>query len=158
MGRHAAVEFLAMLELCTRTLGIDILPDRTVQSDGQNLYATADAQDGNLTVKGQTCQLHFTGITAWIDPTQSGDGLFAYTKWIDVGSARQDDAVEAVKQTAKRIPIGIGRDNNGSGTRFQNRAVIAFCQFASFVSKVACNTNQRNRLISRERSVAGIIR
>ena len=88
---------------------------------------------------------------------QAGHRLGTCEERIQVGSAAEHDAVEAVEQTIEQLCVAIGRDDHRHAADMLHRRIIPLGQFATFGAKVARNSDDRPALSGRrecaERSI-----
>ena len=81
--------------------GLQVLIERTAQRSHNCLEAATDAQHRYTAVVGQAYQHEFHEVALGVDAVELGDGLFAQEEGIDVGTARDDQTVNAVEDAGQ---------------------------------------------------------
>ena len=134
MGRLGAIGILGVLDGAD---GTDILRDFATEGDGEGLDATADAEDGQLTVVGQTGDEQLGQVALFVDAMEQGRGLFTSPEGVDVATAAEDETVDAVEG----VDDDVGRVNRGYHEGYTtggyHRLIVALAEFTGEVFVVA---------------------
>jgi len=115
----------------------EVLPDGAVKGGGKQLDASADAEDGQLAVKGQADKEQLGEVAAGIDASEGGDGFLAEVEGIEVCAAGEEEAVDAVKHGDEGIAIGGGRQDDGDAAGTEDALEVALGQLTAFVAEIA---------------------
>ena len=136
MRGESAWCLLRMLdERCVGQWGaLDVLEHLSAERHCQHLDAAADAQDGDVAVVGEACQEQFRIVAHRTDFSQSFLRVFAPAEWVDVGSARKEEAIDAVEQGGEQYAVFRCRDNHGYAARLFHATKISLSQRASPLS------------------------
>ena len=70
----------------------------STQSRSEHLHTSTDAEDGNLMVYGSTNEEEFEGVAHGVECSECGVWFFAHPEWIEVGSSREQYAVNSLQQ------------------------------------------------------------
>ena len=124
MCGHVAVCILRVLDA-----GVDVLCHAPAQGHGHGLYAAADAEDGHLTVGGQTGEQQFGQVALGVDAAQAGLRLLALEERVQVGAAGEQQAVNAVEGAQQHRRIGTGGDEQGRAAGGDDLLVVALGHF-----------------------------
>jgi len=106
-------------------LRVDVLIEGAAQGRRHYLYAPTDAEEGYLTVGRQTCHQQLLPVAPVVDATQLLHWLFAQKERVDVASARQEQAVDAVEGTQQGFLLLIRGDNQRCASGGQYRADVS---------------------------------
>ena len=106
----------------------------STQRHGECLDATADAEDGQLTIVCQLGDEEFGEVALGIDGAQLRPGLFARIVRVVVGTPAEDQCVEALQGVDDDLRIAQWRNDDGDAASTHDRLVVALseltCQFA----------------------------
>ena len=126
-----------MLEPCSFSLNIDVLPDFAVESNCHHLDAATDAQDRYLPMESFASEEEFLFIAFRADRMQLWQRFLAQKKRIDVASSREDNAVEGLQKCDERFFVVVRRNGNWGTSGLEDREIVALSQFAALLSEVA---------------------
>ena len=131
MGGLVAISILRVLDEGLSLFNLqqgEILGDLAAQGCGQHLDASADAEDGDLTVEGQTGDEQFGEVALTVDAVEQGRGFFACPEGIDIAATTEQESVDAAQAVDDDIGIGDGGDDEGHTACGDNAVVIAATQ------------------------------
>ena len=80
---------------------------------GQRLDATADAEDGQLTVVGQSRDEQLGEIALGIDGAEQGGGLLTSPVGVIIAAATENETVDAVEGVEDDVLVGHGGYHKG---------------------------------------------
>ena len=151
LNRHAMGGFVARCRLrmfdeqrCIRgTLHGGVLIDATAQGRHHHLHTATDAEHRDLTVGRETHEQQLLTIAHRVDAAELRNGLFAHPERIEVGTAREEESVDAVEKRFEGCEVGRRRKDERRPPGREHRLVIAGCQFATFLPEIARDGNQR---------------
>ena len=109
MGGLRAVGVLRVLHSGQRK----VLADLAAQGDSQCLDAAANAEDGQLTVIGQTGDEQFRQVALLVDGMQSRDRLLTGVERVDVTPSAEDECIQVVERVHEHGLVGHGGDDDG---------------------------------------------
>ena len=122
-----------------RSLGVlhtQILIDASSHGCREHLYATADAQQGQLSVQGTPYEAELGPVALGIDAMQLRYRLLAHQQRVHIRPAAQHHGIQSVQQGLQGLIVQIGRYHHGAATGQQYAAVVAGCQLAPFLAIV----------------------
>jgi hypothetical protein len=125
----------------TGSLRGQVLPEGAVEGGGEQLDAAADAEDGQLVVKGEADEEQLGEVTASVDATEGGDGFLAEVEGVEVCTAREEEAVYAVEHGDEGIWVCGGREDDGCAASTEDALEVALGEFTAFVAEIARDTN-----------------
>ena len=141
---HTALRLLRMLDERRDVCRRQVLDYLSAERGGEHLDAPANAEHGYLPVAGKAYEKHFEAVAAGVDAAQSGHGLFAHVERIEVGAAREQDAVEAFEQADGLLGLRHGRrQHHGYAACRHDALVVAFGKLAALVAEVAGDAYER---------------
>ena len=103
MGGFGAVGILRVLD---GGHGADVLRHLAAEGGGEGLDATADAEDGQLTVIGQTGDQQLGEVALLVDAMEQRRGLLASPEGVDVAATAEDQAIDAVEGVEDDMLVG----------------------------------------------------
>ena len=122
---------------------VDVLSHTTSERYGQCLYASADAQNGNLTVVSQPCDEQFGQVALLVDAVQLRGWLVSGPERVQVGTAAEQQSVQLVKRVGENMAVGHRWNDDGHAPGLYHRIIITFAQCRFAVVEIACNAYQR---------------
>src|SRR5436305_6972829 len=102
MGRDAAVLGLAVVQMIAENVR-EMLMERPAPRDVEELHAAADAEDRKAAPVGGLDQGELDGVHARLGRAELEMWLLAIGARLDIRTARQADAVDAVEQGGDRV-------------------------------------------------------
>ena len=114
------------------------------EGKGYDLYAATNAEEGEAAVVGHAHKGEFKGVALAVDIAQPGQGVFARKEGVDVGSARQQQGIEAVEQ-AEQVGIGVAtwRNDHYIGSGGFERTNVAGQELQAVVGIIAADAYER---------------
>ena len=130
--------------------GADVLCHLAAEGYGECLDASADAEDRNLTVIGQTRDEQLGQIALTVDAVEQRGRLLACPQRIEVAATAEQETIDAREGVDDDIGIGYRGDDQGHTACGDNAIVIAATQAQLSVLIIASNANHRAALGLRE--------
>ena len=106
----------------------NILHHMPVECHGQCLHASADAQNGYLSVIGQVGKHQFCLVAVGVNAAQAGRRVFAAPQGIDVCTAAEQQSVEMFQCVYQHILVGHGRYQYRSASCFDHLFIVFVAQ------------------------------
>ena len=121
----------------------DVLRHLATQGHGQCLHATADAEDGYLTVEGQLGDEQFGQVARGIDAMQLGRRLVAAPQRVVVGATAEQQAVQAVERIDEHILVVDRRNDDRGSPGGHHTLVVAVAQGGIALYEVGRDADDR---------------
>ena len=128
-------------------LAAQILIEFAAQCCCQHLYASADAQNGNLLFAGQPYQHQFGFVSLRADASQLRHRLLAHEQRVQVSASRQQQAVYVLQHLSGRRLVFDGRYHQRYSACAEHRAPVSLGQLTAFLAIVARNADYREFIV-----------
>ena len=130
-------------EFALRMRCLLILVHRAPEGYGEHLHAATDAEHGNLPIVGAASQQQLEGVAHGIDAAQLRQRLLVHPERVQIGAAREQQAVGALQQFVDARQVGRRRNDERQTARTNHRFVVTRAKCATRFTEIARDDNER---------------
>ena len=121
-----------------------ILRHPATKGHGEGLDATADAEDGDLTIIGETGGQQLGIVALLIDAMKKRRRFFACPEGVVVATTAEDETINPLEGVDDHMAVGNRRDDDRYATCLHHRLVVTTADLTRQVLVVSRDTNDRH--------------